>query len=79
MSLIRIINYKRLLNNKFYFQKDSYKKSLILLYSYNLQTPFVTYLPGNVFSNTNLSPNSNGKAAGKGLVLTWNPKKQMDK
>ena len=32
MSLIRIINYKRLLNNKFYFQKDSYKKSLILLY-----------------------------------------------
>ena len=36
-------------------------------------------LPGKVFSKTNLSPKRRGKVGGKGFVLTWKPRKQMER
>ena len=36
-------------------------------------------MPGKVFSKTNLSPKRRGKVGGKGFVLTWKPRKQMER
>ena len=56
------------IHKSWFHVKSKWQNSLIFVYS----------IPGNVFSKTNLSPNSKGKAAGKGLVFTWNPKKHKD-
>ncbi len=43
------------------------------------RTHALHHVPGNVFSNTNLSPKRKGNVGGNGFVLTWNPKKHTDR